>query len=324
MAKQIDQKLHVELAITAAAQIGEVYNLSGEILVVGVTENVGAANEVEIQGRLFGTSQWSVVETVVGNSMVAADFSIYDQVRFVCTLYDSSAGFIYVSAFRQNVAAVAGGTATAAKQDTGNSSLASINNKLGSLGQKTMAGSAPVVMASNQTAIPVFFNAPRTSYSASVVGLSPAASATDIFTITGAAGKIVRVTRMGISGERMNAGPQLIQLLKRSTANSGGTSAVTTEVPHFSTSPAASAVVRSYTANPTTGSLIGILRSALILLPKASQNDGDSFLEYEFSTGASRSPSLLSTSEVVAINLNGQTVAGGNLNLWVEWTEEDA
>jgi len=47
------------------------------------------------------------------------------------------------------------GAATAANQTTGNGSLSSIDGKLGSLGQKTMAGSQPVAIASNQSAIPV-------------------------------------------------------------------------------------------------------------------------------------------------------------------------
>lgn len=47
------------------------------------------------------------------------------------------------------------GAATEAKQDTGNSSLSSIDGKLGSLGQKTMAGSAPVVIASDQSTLPI-------------------------------------------------------------------------------------------------------------------------------------------------------------------------
>lgn len=46
------------------------------------------------------------------------------------------------------------GAATSANQTTGNTSLASIDGKLASLGQKTMAGSEPVVIASDQSAIP--------------------------------------------------------------------------------------------------------------------------------------------------------------------------
>lgn len=47
------------------------------------------------------------------------------------------------------------GAATAAKQDTGNASLASIDGKTPTVGQKTMAASSPVVIASDQSAVPV-------------------------------------------------------------------------------------------------------------------------------------------------------------------------
>lgn len=47
------------------------------------------------------------------------------------------------------------GASTSALQTTGNTSLSSIDGKLGSLGQKAMAGSAPVVIASDQASFPV-------------------------------------------------------------------------------------------------------------------------------------------------------------------------
>lgn len=47
------------------------------------------------------------------------------------------------------------GASTQADQATGNASLSSIDGKLNSLGQKAMAGSAPVVIASDQSPIPV-------------------------------------------------------------------------------------------------------------------------------------------------------------------------
>jgi hypothetical protein len=52
------------------------------------------------------------------------------------------------------------GAATSANQTTANTSLASLDGKLGSLGQKAMAGSAPVVIASDQSAIPIAASAP--------------------------------------------------------------------------------------------------------------------------------------------------------------------
>lgn len=47
------------------------------------------------------------------------------------------------------------GAATAAKQDTGNASLATIATNLPSKGQSTMANSQPVTIASDQTQVPV-------------------------------------------------------------------------------------------------------------------------------------------------------------------------
>lgn len=47
------------------------------------------------------------------------------------------------------------GAATSANQTTANSSLSSIDGKLNSLGQKTMANSVPVVISSDQSALPV-------------------------------------------------------------------------------------------------------------------------------------------------------------------------
>jgi len=50
------------------------------------------------------------------------------------------------------------GAATSALQTTGNTSLSSIDSKIPSLGQKTMANSSPVVIASDQSAIQIVGN----------------------------------------------------------------------------------------------------------------------------------------------------------------------
>lgn len=50
---------------------------------------------------------------------------------------------------------LATGAATEAKQDAGNLSLSDINSKLNTLGQKTMTGSVPVVLASDQSGLNV-------------------------------------------------------------------------------------------------------------------------------------------------------------------------
>ena len=63
-----------------------------------------------------------------------------------------------------NTPVLPSGAATSAAQTTGNSSLGSIDTKTPALGQAAMAASQPVVIASNQTAVPV-----TGSFSSSVV-----------------------------------------------------------------------------------------------------------------------------------------------------------
>lgn len=81
------------------------------------------------------------------------------------------------------------GAATSAAQTTGNSSLSSIDGKLNSLGQKTMAGSVPVVLASDQTSISV---TPSLVTSANVTKSSVTATTTSTQLLAAAA------TRTGV------------------------------------------------------------------------------------------------------------------------------
>lgn len=81
------------------------------------------------------------------------------------------------------------GVATAANQTTGNSSLSSIDGKLNSLGQKAMAASVPVVLASDQSAISVI---PSLVTSANVTKANVSATGTSAQLVAAAA------TRTGI------------------------------------------------------------------------------------------------------------------------------
>lgn len=159
------------------------------------------------------------------------------------------------------------------------------------------------------------------AYSAGILSLTTAASATDIFTITGSATKTVRITELTSQCTETTAGVVAVQLLKRSAANTGGTSTTPTVVPHDSTSPAGTATVRAYTANPSgLGALVGLVRAtretwlAPASVASASRNP------FTFYNGLS--VVLRGTSEVLAVNLNGVTVTGGTCALWATWTEE--
>ena len=158
------------------------------------------------------------------------------------------------------------------------------------------------------------------TYSAAMIAVASAATATDIFTITGSTGKVIDVIEVEISAVQTTASNILIQLVKRSTANTGGgTPTTATNVPHDSRSAAATATVRSYTANPTLGTAVGTMRAQRALVPAAGTATAEIPVEWTFVDG--QPVSLRGATEVLAVNLNGVTVTGGSFNCYIVWKE---
>lgn len=160
----------------------------------------------------------------------------------------------------------------------------------------------------------------KATYSASIVGLVAANTATDIFTIFGSATKTIRVTRLTLTGTQTTATQNNFLVIKRSTANTAGTSTTPAAVPHDSTNPAATAVVRAYTANPTLGTTVGTIIARKVYIGTATGNS-DEFIS-EFGTRNCQAVVLRGTGECLSVNLNSVTVTGNNLNIRIEWTEE--
>ena len=176
-------------------------------------------------------------------------------------------------------------------------------------------------------AVPANATAPvdgqRATYAASITGLASASSATDIFTITGSASMVVRVTRIRISAIKTSAGADVdIQLIKRSTADTGGTATNPTAIPYDSLDPAATATIAAYTANPTTGTAVGTFAVDSVWVGLATAQTG--LMSHDFGNRPAHAVTLRSASEVLAVNLNGVTVGGGAFDIWVEWTESAA
>ena len=164
----------------------------------------------------------------------------------------------------------------------------------------------------------------KATYSAtSAIGFASATNATDIFTITGSASKIIRIVRIAFSAQVTTAGVANVLLIKRSAANTGGTSTAATAVEHDTTDPAATATVLSYTANPSAlGAALGTVRAARIFIPTSGTDTSDFVNEWDFGTGPDKTIVLRGTAQVLAINLNATTVTGGTWTCYVEWTEE--
>lgn len=164
----------------------------------------------------------------------------------------------------------------------------------------------------------------KVTYAASVTGLAVVAtSATDVFTITGSATTTIRITRLEISGQLTTAAAAQIVVLKRSTANSAGTSTAPTVVPHDSASAAAAATLLAYTANPTIGTLVGNIRAEyLFMAAPGTATIGPDKLFLNFGDRPSQAIVLRGIAQVLAINLNSASLTGCVLDINIEWTEE--
>jgi hypothetical protein len=162
----------------------------------------------------------------------------------------------------------------------------------------------------------------RATYSAAVYALAGYNGATDIVTITGSATKTIKIRKVRVGGITTGGNTQFnFRLIKRSTANSGGTSAAIPIVAHDSTDPAASATVLAYSANATLGTYVGDISSSVVTLLKV--NAVGTLINYLLYDDAmnDKSLTLRGINEVVAVNLNAVNTAS-NLNITIEWTEE--
>jgi hypothetical protein len=162
----------------------------------------------------------------------------------------------------------------------------------------------------------------KATYCAVTKNLSPAASATDIFVITGSASKTVRITRLVVSATQTTASQVYLGLDLGSTADTGGTSAAVNATKLNSSNPAASATVASYSANPTKGSSSTIWAST-IFVPALSTTSYAAPTEIRFGGPSPEQAVVLQgTAQQLAVNLNGSTVTGGSYDIAVYWTEE--
>lgn len=162
----------------------------------------------------------------------------------------------------------------------------------------------------------------RATYSASF-GISPATTATDVFTIGGSGSKTVRILQVEAWPSETTAALKQLFLLIRSSANSGGTSSAGTAVPFDSNSPAATAPVTIYSANPTSlGTLVGNIRSSNMNVGPGTTTDPETLVRWDFGNNSGQAVVLRGSSQFLALNLNSVTFTGGSIYVSVTWTEE--
>ena len=161
------------------------------------------------------------------------------------------------------------------------------------------------------------------SYLAATGAFAPAAVApTDIATITGSATKTVVIRRVHFAAARTAANAQVVALIKRSTADTGGTSVAATVVPVDSTNPAGTATVLAYTANPTVGTAVGTVRAELVWFGQtAGAGSPPEFKTFDFSDLPEGGLVLRGTAQVLAVSLGGTAATGASAQVVFDWIE---
>jgi hypothetical protein len=186
----------------------------------------------------------------------------------------------------------------------------------------TISGSGSVTpyVTLDCNALPPAPNWPQPrSYSASAT-VSSASSATDIAVLPGNATDTVLVYDMHVTCTQTTAGIVTLEIIKRSAADSGGTSSAMTAVPDDATFAAASSAPLTYTANPSSlGSSVGNLDVEQIgCMATGTTSPNDIYMPIDWKI----KPIVLhGTAQEIAVNLNSTTVSGGSFAVTFKWME---
>ncbi len=172
----------------------------------------------------------------------------------------------------------------------------------------------------------------KLTYRASSIGLVPAASATDFFCIAGSTTKTIKVTGFRLQGVAGTLTSVPIVVLRRNGVNTGGTAASTIANPANTigkadtNSPAATATLIAYTANPTiTDSSPTYLVAGYLTLPTVAAGTNTPVTEYTFGANLpqfTQQLTLRGAADQVCLNMQAGSVTAGVINITINWTEE--
>ncbi len=210
-------------------------------------------------------------------------------------------------------------------------------------GSTSAAASTVTSVDSNHNALDVYIRgggtggsttispATTVTYMSSDTFFTPAASATDIWTMTGSSTKTIKILQLAISYTGSAAGAGTFFLLRRSSANSGGTSSSTTPGKMDVNDGASTSTIKTYTANPSSLGTTASQLACFTMTPVAQVSTA--IFAYTqastdvqiFNYSISGQPIILrGTSDILALNCNGTSPSGGTVKISVRviFTEE--
>lgn len=162
----------------------------------------------------------------------------------------------------------------------------------------------------------------KNTYRYSQTTASFAVTFTDVWVVSGSASKTVAVNSIRLCATTSSAGTLDVFLVKRSTADTAGTSTSITAIPADSANTAVSGTVLNYTANPTLGTAVGQL--GVTKLNTGAGAGVGQCISWTFGPpGFGQPVTLRGVAQQLAVNFNGAAVpAGLGLDIEIETTEE--
>lgn len=172
----------------------------------------------------------------------------------------------------------------------------------------------------------------KATYSAAFFGLAPAATTTDLVCIAGSATKTIKLQSITLSGSAGTTLSLPATVLRRAAVNTAGTAASTTANPantvskRDTNSATHSAVLISYTANPTitdtSPTYIDSAQLAISLTTMATVSIPVRFDWAKDNENLLQPPTLRGAAQQICVNFNGTSLASGLITGSITWTEE--
>lgn len=160
----------------------------------------------------------------------------------------------------------------------------------------------------------------RAGYRASITGLVPASTITDFFSLAGSPMKTVLVRSLRVWAVATAAEALELYLLKRLSANSGGTAVAAPAIALDSLDPPSGAAAQGYSFGPSAlGTSAGAVGNAKLYVAAA----GSLVTPVAWDFTAMKPVVLRGAGEQLCLNLNGATftTTGLNVDVEVEWEE---
>ena len=182
----------------------------------------------------------------------------------------------------------------------------------------------PVAARADGGVLSTSINGTRATFHYVAQDVTPVATATDVVVLSGSASKVIRVTKISIVGTATTASIYDHYVIKRTAANTGGTSTSKTAAQSDSADSAQTATLLLYTANPSAlGTGVSVEANKTYLSASATPGAAALPIVYTFGTRNDKAIVLRGASESIAINFGGQAVpSGASLYISIEWTED--